>query len=292
MPAPVPCKIRTEGILHAPAPSLPDSLGNKDSNRGRWVRMANAPRRRSETGVYHVVVRGNGRQVLFYDDADRQAFLAMLARRTSDAGMSIWAWCLMGNHVHILLEDQRNELSHAMQLLLTGYARYFNDKTGHVGHVFQQRFFSEPIESERYLMAAVRYVHINPEKDGIEAASTYRWSSYAEYTGGALATKEPLCTTKPVLDVLDGPQGFVELCGGAELHEAGFEGSLHLSDAEAIRLADEIARARGFAHLMEVRKLPRAERDAVIRQLRGNGMTINQVERVTGVGRSIVARVH
>lgn len=179
-----------------------------------------------------------------------------------------------------------------MQMLLTGYARYFNDKTGHVGHVFQQRFFSEPIESERYLMAAVRYVHINPEKDGIEAASTYRWSSYAEYTGGALATKEPLCTTKPVLDVLDGPQGFVELCEGAELHEAGFEGSLHLSDAEAIRLADEIARARGFAHLMEVRKLPRAERDAVIRQLRGNGMTINQVERVTGVGRSIVARVH
>ena len=80
--------------------------------------------------------------------------------------------------------------------------------------------------------------------------------------------------------------------GAAELHEAGFEGSLHLSDAEAIRLADEIARARGFAHLMEVRKLPRAERDAVIRQLRGNGMTINQVERVTGVGRSIVARVH
>lgn len=70
-----------------------------------------------------------------------------------------------------------------------------------------------------------------------------------------------------------------------------FEGSLHLSDAEAIRLADEIARARGFAHLTEVRMLPRAERDAVIRQLRGNGMTINQVERVTGVGRSIVARV-
>lgn len=148
MPAPVPCKTRTEGILHAPAPSLLDSLGNKDSNRGRWVRMANAPRRRSETGVYHVVVRGNGRQVLFYDDADRQAFLAMLARRTSDVGMSIWAWCLMSNHVHMLLEDQRNELSHAMQLLLTGYARYFNDKTGHVGHVFQQRFFSEPIESE------------------------------------------------------------------------------------------------------------------------------------------------
>lgn len=135
--------------------------------------MANAPRRRSETGVYHVVVRGNGRQVLFYDDADRQAFLAMLARRTSDAGMSIWAWCLMSNHVHMLLEDQLNELSHAMQMLLTGYARYFNDKTGHVGHVFQQRFFSEPIESDRYLMAAVRYVHINPEKDGIEAASTF-----------------------------------------------------------------------------------------------------------------------
>lgn len=86
--------------------SLPGSLGNKDSYRGRWVRMANAPRRRSETGVYHVVVRGNGRQVLFYDDADRQAFLAMLARRTSDAGMSIWAWCLMSNHVHMLLDDQ------------------------------------------------------------------------------------------------------------------------------------------------------------------------------------------
>lgn len=253
--------------------------------------MANAPRKRAESGVYHVVVRGNGRQIIFYDDADRRTFLTMLARRMDENGVAVWAWCLMDNHVHLLVEDPENGLSHAMQALLTGYARYFNAKTGHVGHVFQQRFFSEPIESERYLVAAVRYIHINPEKDGIEAASAYRWSSYAEYAGGPLPIGRKLCATGSVLDVLGGPEGFTELCQCSELYEPGFEGALRLTDAEARQRAEKIARTKGLADASQVKELPRAERDTVIRQLRGNGISIKQIERLTGIGRGAIARV-
>lgn len=126
-----------------------------------------AARRESESGYYHVVARGNGKQIIFESNDDRATFVRMLGESSSAAGVKIIAWCLMENHVHMVLEDADGRMSEAMRMLLSRYARYFNERTGHVGHVFQERFFSEPIEGDRYLLAAVRYVHLNPERAGV-----------------------------------------------------------------------------------------------------------------------------
>lgn len=250
--------------------------------------MPTAPRRISESGLYHVVARGNGKQLIFTDDADREIFRSYLARFASEDGLSVIAWCLMDNHVHLVVQDDSRQLAHAVGGLLGAYAKYFNRITGHVGSVFQPRFFSEPIEDDGYLLASVRYVHINPEKAGMCAASAYRWSSYREYAEG---DGDGLCATELVLGMLDGPTGFVELCAGASPRDVGFEGVVKLGSDEALRIADDIARAFDCADAAAVKALPISRRNVILAAMRGNGLTIKQVERATGVGSGIIARV-
>lgn len=164
----------------------------------------------SESGIYHVVSRGSGRQLIFEDDADRMSFITTLGESARRAGVDILGWCLMPNHVHLILLDCEQSLSDVMQRVLTSYARRFNWRTGHVGHVFQGRFSSAPIEGERYLLAAVRYLHLNPERAGICSAEQYDWSSYREYAGGV--PRVEVADTSLVLEMLGGQSGFVELC--------------------------------------------------------------------------------
>lgn len=250
--------------------------------------MPTAPRRISESGLYHVVARGNGKQLIFTDDADREMFCSHLSRFASEDGLSVIAWCLMDNHVHLVLQDDSRRLAYAVGSLLGAYAKYFNRITGHVGSVFQPRFFSEPIEDDEYLLASVRYVHINPEKAGICPASEYRWSSYREYAEG---DGDGLCATGLVLGMLDGSKGFVELCAGASPRDVGFEGVVKLGSDEALKIADDIARAFDCADASAVKALPISQRNAVVAEMRGNGLTIKQVERVTGLGSGVIARV-
>ena len=122
--------------------------------------MVRAARRVAVSGFYHVVLRGCGKQYIFDDDADRWRFYDLMKRELIEKGIVILAWCLMSNHVHLLVLDESRVLSEAMRNLSSSYARYFNRRSGHVGHLFQERFGSFPIEDEGYLLEAVLYIHV------------------------------------------------------------------------------------------------------------------------------------
>ena len=247
--------------------------------------VVRTPRRVSESGFYHVVARGNGRQVLFESDAHREKFVTLLGECMGREGVGIIAWCLMENHVHLVLEDEGQRLSEAMHLLLTRYAQYFNQLSGHVGHVFQERFFSEPVDGERYLLAAVRYVHLNPERAGICRASDYEWSSYREYVGEPFITR-----TSVVLDMVQGREGFVALCAeqdGPEFASSRRRGS----EDEILRSASYVLERAMLGAPGDVKALPRERRNKAIRLLRRTGFSIRQIERLTGVGRGTVEYV-
>jgi len=142
----------------------------------------------SETGTYHVMMRGNERKNLFLDEEDKQRFLETLFIKKQETGFLLYAYCLMDNHVHLLIREGEESLATTMKRVNTSYAFYFNQRNQRVGHLFQDRFKSEPIEDERYLMAAVRYIHNNPVKAGlVEKAEQYKWSSFGCY----LAPNEP-----------------------------------------------------------------------------------------------------
>ena len=147
--------------------------------------MPRQMRIQSKTKTYHVMIRGNGKRNLFFDDADRYKFLNILQEKNKDKKYALYGYCLMENHVHFIIFEGSDDLSRIMKRINTSYAYYFNKKYQRVGHVFQDRFRSEAIEKENYLLAALRDIHNNPVKAGIVShPSQYQWSSYAAYVDG------------------------------------------------------------------------------------------------------------
>ena len=128
---------------------------------------------------YHVLSRGNQRQPIFENDADREKFLDLLSRLPQRFGVEVWSYVLMGNHYHLILKNLDGKLSRGMQWFGTSYTSYFNWKWGRTGHLFQGRFKSFVIEEESYLRQLILYIHRNPLRAGmVERLSDYGWSSY------------------------------------------------------------------------------------------------------------------
>jgi putative transposase len=144
--------------------------------------MPRHQRLQSKTGTYHVMMRGNEKKNLFLDEADKQRFLDILFARKKETGLLVYAYCLMDNHVHLLIKVVSDGLATIMKRINTSYAYYFNQKYQRVGHLFQDRFKSEPVEDEKYLLAAIRYIHNNPVRAKlVEKAEHYKWSSFSIY---------------------------------------------------------------------------------------------------------------
>ncbi len=248
--------------------------------------MTRSARRQSESNIYHVVARGVSRCIIFEDDADRRCFLDDLEKLARAASARVLAWCLMSNHYHILIELALPELSQMMKALNSSYAGFFNTKYDRVGHLFQGRFKSEPVDSDEYLLTVVRYIHQNPERAEISPTETYAWSSYKDYLGATGFTE-----TSFVLGMFDGIDGFVEFHRHLDMTSACCDAGRSrrlVADENALLVAKA---ALGSTPIEAVVGLDRAKRDEAIRQLRMVHLSVRQIERLTGVSRGIIARV-
>ena len=129
---------------------------------------------------HHVTQRGNRREDVFFSDADRQKYLMLLLDRSQQYGLSVLAYCLMSNHVHlIVVPEQADSLGRAMRTLNSAYAAYVNRRQGYCGHLWQGRFYSCPMDDE-HLWTAIRYVERNPVRAKMaRRAQDYPWSSAA-----------------------------------------------------------------------------------------------------------------
>lgn len=155
--------------------------------------MARKLRIQYEGAIYHVTVRGVERRRIFEDDDDRRRFLSRLGEGLEEHGVRPYLFCLMSNHVHLLVETPQANLSAFMHQLQTAYTVYFNLRHRRVGHLMQGRFGAEPVEGGAYLLKLSRYIHLNPvfvgavRKQPLEKRRQelrgYRWSSYRGYAG-------------------------------------------------------------------------------------------------------------
>lgn len=144
--------------------------------------MPRKAREKAECSIYHISVRGNNKQNIFLDEQDRIEYLARLRRYKETYNVGIYAYCLMTNHVHLLVFDNGQDISRFMQGLNLSYAIYFNKKHGRSGHLFQERFTSKIVDNEGYLAYVSKYIHLNPVRAQlVEKAEDYRWSSYCAY---------------------------------------------------------------------------------------------------------------
>ena len=129
--------------------------------------MPRGARLKSSLGIYHIMIRGINKNNIFFDDMDRKTFMKYLLEFKKKYDIRILAYCLMSNHVHILVKDEHDNVSKAMQSISIKYSQYFNEKYERCGHLFQNRFKSEIVESLDYLVNVIDYIHCNPKKAGI-----------------------------------------------------------------------------------------------------------------------------
>ena len=159
--------------------------------------MPRKPRVFTESGLYHVIVRGNNRQNLFHVPEDFETYLNLIQKMKSDYPFHLYHYCLMTNHAHFCFKFMSEEaLRKVMQRVNITYAKRFKKRYSYVGHVFQDRFKSFPIEEESYLLECGRYIERNPLKAGmVHHLKDYLWSSYPYY---AYAKSDPFITENPL----------------------------------------------------------------------------------------------
>ncbi len=162
--------------------------------------MPRHPRVHAEGVLYHVMARGNDGQKIFLGQNDCQAFLEALGVVRKRYPFYLYAYVLMSNHFHLLLEVQRSPTARILQSLLTGYVRRFNRSHRHKGHLFQGRYQAIVCDRESYLLELVRYIHLNPVRAGmVKRPGEWPWSGHGEYLG---KDKRGLIDAGPVMEEL------------------------------------------------------------------------------------------
>ncbi len=139
-------------------------------------------RDKSNTGYNHIMIRGNARKDIFMDGQDKMYFIEILKTKKENNRYGLIAFCIMDNHAHLLLQEREEYIANIMKRINVSYVFYFNKKYKKTGHLFQDRYRSEKIEDDSYLLMATRYIHKNPVKAGIvKRVEKYKWSSYKAY---------------------------------------------------------------------------------------------------------------
>lgn len=255
----------------------------------------------SETGIYHIMLRGNERKKIFLDDDDRLQFINTMFDKLIEEKSEIYAYCLMNNHVHLLIGESDNNLSRIMKRINVSYVYYFNKKYKRVGHLFQDRFKSENVDNEPYMLEAVRYIHNNPVKAGIVSnPENYIWSSYNDYIKINISSK--LCIMK-VLEFFDdnsllAVKHFVDFSNKScndEFIEYK-EKSLSEIRQEQAKLAtysfQEFLLLEGISCDDLLHKDNCVLRNEIIRCLKQKyDLSIRQMEEVTGIGRGAIVKL-
>jgi REP element-mobilizing transposase RayT len=185
--------------------------------------MARRPRVDYPGGLYHVIARGNRRHDVFHDDTDRKAYLQRLQRYRDQHGFRLFAYVLMPNHVHLLIERQSVPLAKSLQGIQQSYTQYYNRRYATVGHAFQGRYHAILCDREAYWLALVRYIHLNPVRAKLVAdPAEYAWSSHRVYLG---RESSGLIEADPVLGQFASHRQTAHRKYQAFVHEAIAEGS-------------------------------------------------------------------
>ena len=252
--------------------------------------MPRRAREKSSTGIYHVMLRGINRQTIFVDKEDYEKFIQTISKYREVCEYEIYAFCLMANHIHLLIKEGKEDLGIVFRRIGASYVYWYNLKYKRSGHLFQDRYKSEPVEDDKYFLTVLRYIHQNPIKAGIENnIARYTWSSYNEYLG-----KNGICNTKFVLKFFaDNDKKAVELFKKFNSEENDdkcleYEEIIRIDDIEATKIIKKIA---GVKKGKQIQDFEKEKRDKVIKKLKNNGLSIRQIERLTGIGFNVVKRI-
>jgi putative transposase len=252
--------------------------------------MPRLPRNRSKSGIYHIVMRGTNRQTIFEDTEDYEKFIQTIQRYKPVCEYELFAYCLMGNHLHILLKEGKELLDQVMRRICGSYVYWYNRKYERIGNLFQGRYASEPVEEEAYFLTAMRYIYQNPVKAGlVKNVREYTWSNYGEYINRNIMTDADFA-----LDMLNRDREIAIKNFTTYINK--FNDDTCLDIEEKKRLTDKDAKVIitnlcKIEHATDMQKLDIRIRNQYLKELKeGHDLSIRQIERLTGINRGVVSK--
>ena len=247
--------------------------------------MPRTERKVSKTDIYHVILRGTNKQLIFEETKDYKKFLACVSEVKEISDFKLFAYCLMGNHVHLLIKTGKEPLSQIFKRIGARYVFWFNWKYGRNGHLFQDRFLSEPVESDEYFIIVLSYIYQNPVKAGLcKLPQDYEWGSRKHLGKGETADENELFNIVPLETILKYEMEEVQ----EEVLDLKPGRKAAIPDAEALNLLKTIGCVKSVA---EFQALDRKTQAQTLKDLCKNGASIRQLARLSGLGKNVVERL-
>ena len=249
--------------------------------------MSRKSRKKSESQIYHVILRGNNRQNIFYNDDDRYFILNRIQKYSEQTNIEVYAYCLMDNHIHLLVGKANPNLSKFVQKLATSYAMYFNRKYDRCGHLFQGRFKSEPVETEEYFKTVFRYILQNPQKANICKFFKYKWSSCQFAINETMDSTDSFVSMGYVFAIFQDKTLLKKF-----LHTENSDLCMEYGNVPVMSdtLCSKIIKEKlKYDYPSQIKTKSQEEIKKSLRYLKEIGINITQISRVTEIPRHIVA---
>lgn len=248
--------------------------------------MSGNARIKSNTDIYHIMLRGNNKQTIFHAEEDYRKFLMLFSEKANQKSLFLYAWCLMPNHIHLLLKEKEESLADIFRSILTAYIKWYNTKYHRTGHLFEDRFRSRPVEDQVYFMRVFRYIHRNPQEANLcEKMEDYPYSSYGYYfRSGRYKSDDVILNLMPRYELEryhmerdENPGDFLSI-----------HNSEKLSEEEIVK---KVVSSGIVGNISSVKLLPRDTRTKVIEMMLKSGMSYRRINELTGVSISVIRAV-
>ncbi len=250
--------------------------------------MPRKPRQHSSLNTYHVVVKGISSQLLFEEHNDYLKYLEILRFQKEKCDFELFAYCLMSNHIHLLIRTNSTPLESIFRKINTTYANWFNMKYSHSGPLQDGRYYSEPVNSLDYFLSALRYIHRNPVNANLEKSVglKYPWNSYHAY----ITQNDALVDTSPVLSEFASINDFIAY------HSSDSDNSFIDIHNIKRRIPDDVAieiikESFNINHPIDISKFSLTDRRNAILLLYEKGISTRQINRLTGIPRGVIDRI-
>lgn len=248
--------------------------------------MPRQARIKGESGIYHVMLRGINHQQIFFDAEDHSKYLQLLYDYKAVCGYQLYAYCLMGNHIHLLIKEGKAGLEEIFKRIGCKFVYWYNIKYERSGPLFQDRFKSEPVEDDAYLLTVLRYIHQNPVKAGLcKEPEEYLYSSYGGYIKvGTMVDRDFILELLPLSE-------FIRFN-----HEWAQESCMDIGERSAPRYTDEqaaklICRCAHCKNPYDFQQMEAVSREKYLRKILEYGISERQLSRLTGVSRQVIRKI-
>ena len=254
--------------------------------------MPRTARRKSQSGIYHIMLRGINKQTIFFDNEDMARLHSTLLRFKKTSDFQLYAYCFMPNHIHLLIREQHEPISRIMQKISSSFVFWYNQKYERCGHLFQERYKSEVVEDDQYFLALLRYIHQNPLKPGmVQKVEEYRWSSMKEYLNATILVDTDFPLNMFGSDKQKARGRFLSFMNEMNSDRCRIDDEFE-DDLDPVRDIKDYLQARGISKIDELLALKRDRRNAIITELKSiEGVSCKDIADLTGLSKSTISRI-